>query len=135
MPRKSYCRITYCERHFKWCDAFYAGGCFSTWAKIWNGKIAICKWDFFNRSNVLYLRNLKKQELCPFGSELRKFALDFVVLCSEKHKFRINYFWTCVFHNIRKCFEKNYSNKIRAPLPIFLHFWKKSQRENQVQIF
>ena len=67
-------------------------GVFLLGQKFEMARLLFANGIFFNRSDVFYLRNLKKQELCPFGSELRKFALDFVVFCSEKHKFRINYF-------------------------------------------
>ena len=52
----------------------------------------------------------------------------------EKHKFRINYFWTCVFHYIISFFKKlendikpNFSKiRIIPPLSIFSAFLKKN---------
>ena len=76
-----------------------------------------------------------------FDPVLSKIWLDLILLTfckinlfSEKHKFRINYFWTCVFHYINIFCKKlkyrikpKFSNdRIRQSLVFFfLHFWKK----------
>ena len=52
-------------------------------------------------------------------------------LCSENHKLRMIYFWTCVFKFIRIFLSKNYKDKITPPLAFFWHFWKKTKQQNQ----
>ena len=59
-------------------------------------------------------------------------------LCSENHKFRFNYFWTCDFFYInifckkklqrldKVHFIRNYNAWIRPPLVFFVIFWKKN---------
>ena len=65
--------------------------------------------------------------------------------CSENHKFRFNYFWTCDFHYInifckkklqllhQVHFKEIYNDCISQHLDFFDIFWKKIQRLDQVQ--
>ena len=49
---------------------------------------------------------------CTWSSRCNFFWKKY--LCSENHKFRFNYFWTCDFHYINIFCKKNYNDWIKS---------------------